>query len=82
MSVTEIVEAAQFVVDAEGNKKAVQIDWTTWQSLLNLLESLERELEVIDDGRIVQEIEARIARGEETVRDWDEFEAELDELSA
>jgi hypothetical protein len=80
MSVTEIVEAAQFVVDAEGNKKAVQIDWTTWQSLLNLLESLERELEEIDDGRTVQEIEARIAMGEETVRDWNESEVELDKV--
>ncbi len=82
MSVAEIVGAAQFVIDAAGNKKAVQLDWITWQNLLQLLESLERELEEIDDGRIVQEIEARIARGEETVRDWDEFEAELDELSA
>ena len=82
MSVIEIVESAQFVVDAEGNKKAVQLDWDTWESLLQLLEGLERELEEIEDVRTVQEIEARIAKGEEPIRDWAEFEAELDELSA
>jgi hypothetical protein len=82
MSVTDIVGSAQFVIDAEGNKKAVQLDWATWQSLVQLLENLERELEEIDDVRAVQEIEARITKGEEPIRDWAEFEAELDELSA
>jgi predicted DNA-binding protein len=36
--------------------------------------------EEADDVRAVDEIEARIARGEERLRDWAEVDAELDAL--
>ena len=81
MGVTELIEAAQFVVDAEGNKKAVQLDWVTWERLLQSLESLQsevdnlaEELEEFEEARLVLEIEGRIASGEEQVRDWIEIE--------
>lgn len=37
-------------------------------------------LEEADDIRAVDEIEARIARGEVRIRDWTDFDVELDEL--
>lgn len=90
MSLTELLESAQFVVDAQGNKKAIIFDYPVWQAAISLLERLENfeaqlaaeELEEAEDVQAILEIEARIARGEEPVRDWAEFEAELDELSA
>jgi predicted DNA-binding protein len=38
-------------------------------------------IEEADDARAVDEIAARIARGEERLRDWAEVDAELDSLS-
>lgn len=55
MSVTELLEATpslQFVVDAEGKKTAVQLDFATWQLLLSLLDKLEIDLQV---PRLTQE---------------------------
>lgn len=49
MTVAELLETAQplqFVIDAEGNKTAVQIDFTVWQNLLGLLTIPETELEI------------------------------------
>lgn len=37
-------------------------------------------IEEADDARAVHEIEGRITRGEERLRDWAEVEAELDAL--
>ena len=41
MSVTELLESAQFVVDAEGHKKAVMVDLKVWEELLTMLEDVE-----------------------------------------
>jgi hypothetical protein len=41
MSVTELLESARFVVDAGGNRQAVQLDLETWEAVLELLEDLE-----------------------------------------
>jgi hypothetical protein len=46
MSVVELVKQARFVVDADGNRKAVVVDWTVWEELLTLLEDLEDAEEV------------------------------------
>ncbi len=46
MSPTELIKQAQFVVDANGNKKAVVIDLAIWEQLLTLLEDLEDAEEV------------------------------------
>jgi hypothetical protein len=41
MTISELVESAQFLVDSEGNKKAVLLDFTTWEALLQLLDDLD-----------------------------------------
>jgi hypothetical protein len=85
MGIADLLDSAQFVVDAQGNKKAVMFDLVLWNEFvqwLQQLEELEEAHEEAEDIKIVLEAEARIASGEETVRDWDEFEAELDELPA
>jgi hypothetical protein len=42
MSVSEVLQQAQFLVDSEGNKKAVVFDYGLWEELLTLLEDLGR----------------------------------------
>ena len=46
MSIHELLQAAQFVVDAKGNKKAVLFDYSLWEELLTLLEDLEDAQEI------------------------------------
>ena len=46
MSASEILQQAQFLVDAEGNRKAVVFDYSLWQELLTLLEDLEDAEEI------------------------------------
>ena len=36
MSITELIQAAQFLVDAAGNKKAVVLDYVYWNEFLGL----------------------------------------------
>ena len=66
MSVTELLQAAQFLVDANGNKKAVMLDSAIWEELLTLLEDLEDAEEI----RRLREV------GEEAVP-WEQAKAEL-----
>jgi hypothetical protein len=66
MSVTELLQSAQFVVDAGGNKKAVVLDYTIWEELLTLLEDLE-DIEEMNHLRKV---------GEETIP-WERAKPEL-----
>ncbi|MDI6792108.1 MAG: hypothetical protein QME81_04475 [bacterium] len=46
MSVTELLETAQFLVDGGGEKKAVVFDYVHWEELLTLLEDLEDAKEI------------------------------------
>ena len=46
MSVTELLQSARFVVDAEGNKKAVIVDYDIWEELLTILEDWEDAQEI------------------------------------
>ena len=46
MSIAELVQKAQFVVDANGKKKAVVVDFAVWEELLTWLEDLEDVEEV------------------------------------
>ena len=66
MSVTELVQTAQFLVDTAGNKKAVVLDYAMWEGLLTLLEDLED----------AEEIRRLRAAGEEAVP-WEQAKAEL-----
>ena len=56
---------------------------TLSQVIRTRLEEFAPDWEAIEDGadlRAAEEIEARIARGEEELRDWAEVDAELDAL--
>ena len=46
MSISELLQAAQFLVDAKGNKKAVVCDYGLWEELLAILEDLEDTEEI------------------------------------
>jgi hypothetical protein len=46
MSVTELLQTARFVVDADGNKKAVMVDYDIWEELLSILEDWEDAQEI------------------------------------
>jgi hypothetical protein len=46
MSVTELLQTARFVVDADGNKKAVMVDYDIWEGLLTILEDWEDAQEI------------------------------------
>ena len=52
MQVNELIRKAQTVVDCDGNKKAVQLDYSTWEELLELLEDIEdiREIDRVREA--------------------------------
>ena len=66
MSVPELLEKAQFVVDASGKKKLVLLDYTAWEALLTLLDDLED----IEDIRHLRD-------SDEKVIAWKQAKAEL-----
>jgi len=66
MSVTELLQSAQFVVDGYGNKKAVVFDYAVWEELLRLLEDLED----------AEEMQRLREAGEEAVP-WSQAKTEL-----
>ena len=43
MTITDLLQSAQFVVDTEGNHKAVQLDMAQWEELLVLLKRIEEQ---------------------------------------
>ena len=62
----KLLEKVEFVVDVEGQKKAVMLDYSIWEDLLSLLEDIEDIAEVEDSRN----------NGEEMIS-WDEAKAEL-----
>ena len=66
MNSTELLQNVQFVLDTDGNKTAVQIDYAAWEELLTLLEDIED----------AEEISRSRASGEEAIP-WEEAKAEL-----
>ena len=66
MHMTELIEAARFVVDSEGQRKAVMLDYEHWQELLALLEDLA-DLQEID----------RIRNSGEEIIPWEQAKEEL-----
>lgn len=79
MSIAELIEAVEFVVDAQGNKKAVLVDLAVWQEVLQLLADA---LEEADDAQVVREIEARIAAGQEPLYTHEEVWSEIESLES
>lgn len=47
MSISEILDTIQFVVDREGRQTAVQMDLTAWNALQQLLEDLEDMADIV-----------------------------------
>ena len=66
MDAIEMLQAAEFVVDANGNKRAVLLDYKVWEELLTLLE----------DWEDTEEIRRLREAGEETVP-WEQAKSEL-----
>jgi len=66
MSVTELLQAVQFVVDKDGKKRAAVLDYAVWEELITLLEDLED----------AEEIE-RLRKAKEETIPWEEAKAEL-----
>jgi len=66
MTADELIQTAQFLVDAEGNKKAVVVDYALWEELLTLLEDLEDAEEL-----------RRLKESNEEIIPWEQAEAEL-----
>lgn len=46
MTVSELMQTAQFLVDTNGNKQAVVLGFDLWEELLTLLEDLEDSEEI------------------------------------
>ncbi len=65
-SIHRLLETVNFVVDVEGQKKAVMLDYSIWEDLVSLLEDFEDSAE----------IEASRNSGEELIS-WEEAKAEL-----
>ena len=66
MNATKMLQAAEFVVDANGNKKAVLLDYKVWEELLTLIEDWEDAEEI----RRLREV------GEEAIP-WEQAKSEL-----
>jgi len=66
MSVTEILQNIQFVVDVGGNKKAVLLDYSLWEELLTQLEDLEDAEEI-----------RRLREAKDEVISWEQAKGEL-----
>jgi len=66
MSITELIQTAQFLVDVAGNKKAVVLDYDRWEELLDLLVDLEDADEI-----------RRLREGKEETLSWEEAKVEL-----
>lgn len=47
MSLLELLDSAQFVVDAAGNKKAVQLDLVIWEELRQRLVALDEAEQIV-----------------------------------
>ena len=66
MKVSEMLKTAEFVVDAQGNKKAVLLDYEVWEALLTLLENWEDAEEI-----------RRLREADDPILSWEEAKAEL-----
>ncbi len=66
MSVSDLLETAQFLVDTDGNRKAVVLDYARWEEMLTLLEDME-------DAREIR----RLSEAGEEALPWDQAKEEM-----
>jgi prevent-host-death family protein len=81
----EIIEAlveGPVILTQRGHGTAVLLSMEQWKRMMRQLGELWEVLEEAEDVRAVDEIEARIASGEEPSLDWREAEAELNAIPA
>lgn len=71
MTIAELVESVEFVIDQEGNKKAVLVDWNTWEALLQLLD----ELDDLTDTEAAAAAYEAFRRDRSTARPYEEVRA-------
>jgi hypothetical protein len=79
MSLAELVESVEFVVDAQGNRKAVVVDLAVWKEVLQILADT---LEEAEDAQAIREIEVRITSGQERLFTHEEVWAEIEALES
>ena len=80
MGVADLIQKFQFVVDSNGEKQAVLLDYAVWEELLNLLEDLEDSEEI---GRLRDAAEEFVPWEQAKVEPLsdDKFEALADQLA-
>lgn len=75
MSISEILDSVQFVVDKKGQQTAVQIDLDTWALVRHLLEELAEDEAL---GNLLTEAKADYLEGETA---WENYQTYLAESS-
>jgi len=70
MTITEVLQSAQFVVDHEGKPTAVVLDIAVWDAFLSALEDIE-------DNELIRE-RLKNWRTKQGWSRWEDFESELD----
>ena len=66
MRANKLISKAKLILDSNGDRKAVQLEWDTWEELLEYLEDIE-DSEAIEHSR---------KSGEEVIS-WEQAQAEL-----
>lgn len=56
MKVNEVIRKAQTLVDCDGNKRAVQLDYATWEELLAFLSDKAGDRITEDKSRITEKL--------------------------
>jgi hypothetical protein len=65
LPIRTILESAQIVLDSQGNRTAIQLDWQMWEQLQSLLEDLEDAAEI-----------AEARQEEDELFDWEQVVAD------
>jgi hypothetical protein len=65
MTVTELLETAEFLIDNDGKRKKIVFDYAIWEELLELLEDLEDAEEI-----------SRLRQSGEESLSWEQAKAE------
>lgn len=66
MTTAELLDSAQYLVDDTGQKKAVVIEMSLWEKVLEILENIEDEKEM-----------TRLLNSDEEIISWEQAKAEL-----
>ena len=66
MTVTELLETAEFLIDNDGKRKKIVFDYAIWEELRELLEDLEDAEEM-----------SRLRQSDEESLSWEQAKAEL-----